>query len=190
MAEISKEYSEMLDRYLAEDSSAVFRNFSPAHAREIITKFLERAEYSVEILSGSFCDEFYNALAMRYLLRQAALKISRNRGRIRIVTTSRGGNAALRGMIAEINGELRSPVIQYIPAVYHGDTPLNHFMVVDAKRYRLEEPHDDTGKMPECVKAEVCCNGREKSAELLEFFNMVWERLTPKPEPKAGAVLA
>lgn len=48
---------------------------------------------------------------------------------------------------------------------------INHFLVVDAKRYRLGAVHEKSEKTPECVHAEVCCNRRKKASELVNYFN-------------------
>lgn len=52
---------------------------------------------------------------------------------------------------------------------------VQHYMVVDGKRYRLESEHDNP--VPDTVHAEVCCNGKAKSALLSGMFNSVWNRL-------------
>ena len=68
--------------------------------------------------------------------------------------------------------------MKYVPAKCSNPAEVNHFMVVDGFRYRLEEPHPvpEGDMIPQCVKAEVCCNGFQKSANLLATFNAAWEQ--------------
>lgn len=174
-----KTYNEMVDDYLRTDSPEVFGNFSPEHAKYIITRFLRSAEYSVEIMSGSFADMFYDKETVLPLLCGAARRIYRNGGMIRIMTVNGRTSAYLRELVGRVAAEHPNPVIEYRPASYSGPDKLSHFMVVDGKRYRLEAPHDlsGAGEIPEIVKAEVCCNGVEKSGVLIDFFNDAWNSL-------------
>lgn len=181
-------YNAMVDQYIKDDSPVVFGNFTASHASHIITRFLESAQISVAVLSGSFADAFYDGLAIEFLLEQTARRLSNNNGLIRIITASGTRCNRLTELCNKINNALqrdKEPIIQYIPARYSGKHPLKHFMVVDAKRYRLEEPHPCNGsQIPKYVKAEVCCNGRKKASELLESFDTIWDVITP-PETKA-----
>lgn len=184
-------YNAMVDQYIKDDSPVVFGNFTASHASHIITRFLESAQMSVAVLSGSFADAFYDGLAIEILLEQTARRLSANNGHIRIITSSGSSCNRLMALCNRINAALQredNPVIQYIPARYSGTKPLKHFMVVDAKRYRLEEPHPSNGiQIPEYVKAEVCCNGRKKASELLESFEAIWKVIAP---PSATQVQA
>ena len=169
-------YNAMVDKYLSDDSSIVFNNFSPEHASHIITRFLESAQNSVEVLSGNFADDFYDNLALTFLLQQTSMRLKNNDGKIRVITTSGKRNKTLTGLAN--NG-----IIEYIPALYKHESDgsdINHFLVVDAKRYRLEAVHEKSEKTPECVHAEVCCNGRKKASGLVNYFNLVWTALRPK----------
>lgn len=185
-------YNAMVDQYIKDDSPVVFGNFTASHASHIITRFLETAQISVAVLSGNFADAFYDGLAIEFLLEQTARRLSNNNGHIRIITTSGSCSNRLVGLCDRINAALparnNDPVIQYIPARYSGKNPLKHFMVVDAKRYRLEEPHSSKGnQIPDYVKAEVCCNGRKKASELLESFDAIWCVLAPSSKTQAAS---
>lgn len=174
------EYTQTVEKYLAEDSSAVFGNFSSAHAGYIISRFLETAKHSVEILSGSFADTFYDGLSIDRLLVETAIRVRRNGGQVRIITSDGITSERLRRLSQAAN-EIESNALQYASAEYRGSAPLKHFLVVDAKRYRLEEAHEKTTETPMCVKAEVCCNGRTKARELLEYFNRIWQVVSLQP---------
>lgn len=171
-----KTYNEMVDDYLRKDSTEVFGNFSPEHAKYIIMQFLRKAEFSVEIMSGTFADMFYDKETVLPLLRGAARRIFPNGGMIRIMTVNGKNSTYLDELVNKVAQEHPHPVIEYRPAAYSGPDRLSHFMVVDGKRYRLEAPHDltDNGTIPEIVKAEVCCNGTKKSSVLIDFFNKAW----------------
>lgn len=170
-------YREMVDRNLANNSSEVFCNFSRAHAEYIISQFIARANNSIEILTGNFDDDLYNNISVETLLREAAVRIAKNNGQIRIVTLSNKRSDSLDSMVARINGSLppqegnHNAVVQYFAGTCAAPEKVNHYIIVDQTRYRLEEPHT---KEPECVHAEVCCNGPQRAARLLAGFNSVW----------------
>ena len=176
---VFSDYRDMVDSYLKADSSEVFGNFSSEHASYIITRFLETAQNSVDILSGNFHDAFYDNISVRRLLQQTAARLHSQGGRIRLITIDEGTDVdAIRRIFNDING-LYPNTMEYIPAIYQGDEPLSHFLVTDAKRYRLEAPHDRfVADATPSVHAEVCCNNRERASELLNLFDNIWQRLS------------
>ena len=106
--------------------------------------------------------------------------LAEKNGKIRIITVNGQVSQSLSDLVMELSGR----GIEYRAGRFvreNGVSPLAHFMVVDGKRYRLEESHADSG-MPETVKAEVCCNGPGKARQLLEFFEKAWTLLTPRQE--------
>ena len=181
---IDQKYRDMVDAKLAANSSEIFGNFSTEHAGYIIAQFISKAEKSIEILSGGFADSFYDGISVCPLLEQAAERIKRNGGKIRIITIDGIRSKHLTDMAEEINKncncEDNENVIVYLPASCDNPEKMNHYMVVDDMRYRLEEPHEFVGKgdAPKCVKAEICCNGPQKAALLLQRFNSAWSQLT------------
>jgi len=176
---IDQKYRDMVDAKLAANSSEIFGNFSTEHAGYIIAQFISKAEKSIEILSGGFSDSFYDGISVQPLLEQAAERIRKNGGKIRIITINGRRSNRLTAMVDEINSIIGEDCISYIPARCDNPERMNHYMVVDNMRYRLEEPHEmpENGKAPECVKAEICCNGSQKAALLLQRFNSAWSQL-------------
>ena len=176
---MDQKYKDMVDENLETNSSEIFGNFSPEHAGYIIAQFIGRAQKSIEILSGNFSDAFYNGISITELLTSAAKRISQNGGKIRIITVNGKCCEKLRELERGINTNTPD-VMKYVPAKCSNPAEVNHFMVVDGFRYRLEEPHPvpEGDMIPQCVKAEVCCNGFQKSANLLATFNAAWESLT------------
>ena len=166
-----KNYAEMVDYNIAHESTEVFGNFSTEHASYIVTRFLENAKKTVIILSGGFVD-VTPTRGLCALLKQTALRLVENDGSIRIITA----NGEKNSDIERIRDEIGCGKIEYIPARYSGTTPLKHFMVIDGKMYRLENAHETLSDGAE-LHAEVCCNGREKAAQLTEFFDRVWHLL-------------
>lgn len=181
---MDQKYRDMVDRHLAENSSEIFGNFSREHAGYIIAQFISRAQNSIEIFSGNFADSFYGSMGASLLLEQAASRIQKNEGKIRIITIDGVRSDFLTRLSERINRQRGAQVVEYRPAKCANPESVNHFLVVDSARYRLEEPHPvpPDGGAPEYVKAEVCCNGPQKAAQLIEYFNDSWERLTPVSE--------
>ena len=180
---VDKTYREMVDEKLSTNSSEIFGNFSPEHAGYIIAQFISKAQRSIEILSGSFADTFYEGIDIEPLLKQAADRLQSNNGQIRIITINGERCNKLEAIANRINGENRQ-VIAYIPAQCNDPDKVNHFMVVDDRLYRLEELHEvkPEGQTPECVKAEVCCNGPQKAAALRNRFDTVWNQISSPQE--------
>ncbi len=175
---MDQKYKDMVDERLRTNSSEIFGNFSPEHAGYIIAQFIAKAEKSIEILSGNFSDAFYDGISVADLLKVAAERLKKNGGKIRIITVNGGRCQKLLELKEEIDKK-SSGVLQYIPAKCTNPEAVNHFMVVDDMRYRLEEPHWGSApdSIPQYVKAEVCCNGVQKAAQLLASFYRAWDQL-------------
>ena len=178
---MDKEYMDMVDERLRTNSPEIFGNFSAEHAGYIIAQFIKNAQKSIEILSGNFSDAFYDGISVKTLLKEAAKRIKENGGRIRVITVNGKVCQKLTELSQEINKDAEK-TMEYIAAKCANPDAVNHFMIVDGFRYRLEEPHQayEAGKIPEYVKAEVCCNGPQKAGNLLRTFNAAWTLLEPK----------
>lgn len=170
-------YDEMVKDLIKTDSTLVFENISAEHAKFIIRSFVDSAKQSIEILSGSFCNQFYTGMDFYDYIKKAAQKISSPQ-RIRIITMNDTDYMSIIEKFNQINKDIGCNVISYIPCKYTGEEPIPHFLVVDNKRYREEESHQDFGQeAPQKVKASVCCNGTKKARELVSWFNALWGTL-------------
>ncbi len=170
------EYQAKLDRLIAEDSPAIFANYSRAHARCIIWTFLSGAERTVDILAGDFGNDFYRHPAIR----SSVLKAVANGARVRVI--SLGTSPDSRKFVAGVAHSAREKEasadpgggFEYRFAKVRPGARVKHYMIIDGKRYRLEDYHDEGS---ESVHAEVCCNGKGKAATLTRLFESVWDRL-------------
>lgn len=155
-------YQALLERKMAEDSPDIFSNYTKAHAECIIKTFLSGAKTSVVIFSGGFEGDFYNGDDMVQRFKDAAQRhVS-----IRLITL--GG----AGCLDSLDGvHLRRGKV-----VEGAEGKIFHFMVVDGKRYRLEEVHGALRPL-DPVHAEVCCNGVDKAKRLTSIFDTVWNKL-------------
>lgn len=167
------EYKNMVDLFLKNDSTEVFGNFTPAHAGYITAKFIESAQSSIELLSGHFPNGFYGNVKEE--LKKAAERLAKCGGKIRIITADGIESEDLLDMA---NDPKLKNNFEYISATYSGKESLNHFLIVDGKRYRLEAPHEKSDDTPMRVQAEVCCNGKEKAQKLRGYFDIIWKILT------------
>ncbi len=190
LSELSNnEYNQQVDKRLAEDSPEVFGNFSYENAKYIIPRFIESANESVTIFAGSIPDEFYTptkALDCSPLfgaIEKAAANIvknnpTRSEPSIRIITIDGVQNPTFVRFAQKTNEDHKQPVVKIFQAKYKGNKKVKHYLVVDHKRYRLEEYHAPFGnKPPEILKAEVCCNDPVKSAIMENSFNQIWSML-------------
>lgn len=184
---LDQKYRDMVDEKLGKNSPDIFGNFTSEHAGYIIAQFISKAEKSIEILSGNFSDSFYDGISIKPILQQAARRIKKNGGKIRIITVNGNRCKKLEELATEINDALatdktpsnENAVVMYIPAKAKSPEKIKHFMVVDDMRYRLEEPHEivNTGRVPECVKAEICCNDIQKASGLRTQFDIAWKQI-------------
>ena len=175
---MDQKYRDMVAERLKNNSSDIFGNFTTEHAGYIIEQFIGSAQESIEILQGSFADCFYTEITVKPLLEAAAKRIDKEDG-IRIITVNGKRFEALEQVVDEVNQKVGKQVIRYIPAQCNNPDKVNHYMIVDDIRYRLEDPHEvvSDGESPKCVKAEVCCNGPQKATQLLADFNEIWDML-------------
>ena len=170
-------YQARLDRLILEESPAVFANYSRAHARCIIKTFLSGAKEHVDILAGDFGNDFYRQESVKSAITQAV----KNGARIRVVSlgTSAGSKSQVKDLAESIRDECQTAESKgqflYKFAKVREGSRVKHYMIVDGKRYRLEDYHDEGSNQ---VHAEVCCNGPEKAAFLTRTFDSVWDRLS------------
>ena len=165
-------YQAKLDRLIAEDSPAIFANYSRAHARCIIRTFLSGAKKSADILAGDFGNDFYQYPDIRAAVLQAVT----NGATVRVISLGTGeqSKAFVERLAKDANNEASQGKFQFKFAMVSPGARVKHYMVIDSKRYRLEDYHDEGSST---VHAEVCCNGTEKAETLTGLFSDVWNRL-------------
>ena len=185
-------YNRRVDQRLAEDSPEVFGNFSYENAQYIISRFVETAAESVTIFAGSIPADFYrttrgsDGCAFFSAIGTAAQNIVEKGQKtaadaIRIITIDGNENQELVQFAKKTNESLGTPVIHIIQARYQGKEKLKHYLVVDHKRYRLEEYHEPfRDGPPSILKAEVCCNNPVKSIIMESSFNRIWTALSSR----------
>ncbi len=170
------EYQRKLYELLYTDSEAILPNYSQEHAKCIIRAFLDAAENTIVFLSGDFGAGIYKGGEIRDSLAAAV-----RRG-VDVRVISLGQDDASKECLAKLDAELHPgsepPVkgrFSYKLGVVREGAQIQHYMVVDSKRYRLESYHEMP--VPDSVHAEVCCNGKAKAAMLTNMFNTVWNRI-------------
>lgn len=167
-----EEYQAKINKLILEDSPAIFANHSRRHARCIIRTFLSGARESVDILAGDFGNDFYQYPDIRASVLQAV----DNGSKVRVISlgTQEKSRAFIRGLANEANDGSRKGSFLVKFARVRPGTQVKHYMIIDGKRYRLEDYHDEGSNT---VRAEVCCNGKVKAATMTRAFNAVWSRL-------------
>ena len=177
------DYTQQVEDRLMTDSTEVFGNFSPENANYIIPRFIESAKESVSVFidripgdAGRFCEA----------IRTAAANIVQHNPKkavdaVRIITVDGKKHPELVQAAEETNTQLRCKVVGIVETRYNKDKPLNTYVVVDLKRYRLEDSHKPfVGDPPEILKAEVSCNNSNKAFILESSFNRLWTALRTK----------
>ncbi|MCQ2394239.1 MAG: hypothetical protein MJ249_08120 [Kiritimatiellae bacterium] len=168
-------YKEKLYGLLYSNSSAIFANYSQRHARCIIQAFLDAANDSVEFVSGDFGAGVFCEKEIHDAITHAVW-----RGvKMRVISfgASDGSAARIKALSDEIDAREKKPGGEFrcVRAKLAEGASFQHFMVVDGRRYRLEEAHAEP--VPNTVHAEVCCNGPAKAAFLRSVFNSIWGRI-------------
>ncbi len=176
MNEDLTEYQKKLNALLYSDSDAIFANYSQNHARCIIRTFLDSAESTAIFLSGDFGAGVY----AEQPIRDAIIAAVRRGVDMRVVSLGQDESSGhCLEELAQMLDKQRNPQVcgqfRYRLGVVRANAQVQHYMVVDGKRYRLEAAH--ANPVPESVHAEVCCNGKAKAAVLSGMFNAVWGRL-------------
>ena len=182
MNNLNAEYTDMVAKFIKEDSNIEFGNLTTAHAANICRQFITAAQHDIEIFSGSMKEIFYSTNGIFDVLEQTAARIKKT-GAIRIITINANTEDAqsLKAKFDQINKNNSCDIIEYRPAKFDGnELDLSHFMLVDGKRYRIEKPHERFESMPDEVKASVCCNNPKVVQEKQVFFNYIWDLLKEK----------
>ena len=167
-----EEYKEKVNQFIAEDSSKIFGNYSKRHTRFITERFVSIAEKNVILLAGSLTPVIYDA-PVQTAFRQCAEHLHHNGyGGMRILTfDNQPAPEWLTTLADQFPDEVKFRTCLCKVKAYH-------FLIVDDKRYRLEEPHETLGGKTDeeivNIKAEVCCNGPVKSAKLTIYFDRLW----------------
>lgn len=167
-----EEYQAQLNRLILEDSPAIFANHSRRHARCIIRTFLSGAQKSANILAGDFGNDFYQYPDIR----EAILKAVDNGCHVRVISleTKEQSKAYIEKLEKAIKDAYPKARFGVKFAKVRPGARVKHYMVIDDKRYRLEDYHDEGSNT---VRAEVCCNGKVKAATMTRFFDSIWNRL-------------
>jgi len=167
-----EEYQAQLNRLILEDSPAIFANHSRRHARCIIRTFLSGAQKSANILAGDFGNDFYQYPDIR----EAILKAVDNGCHVRVISlgTQEQSKAYIEDLEKEANNGHRNGFFVVKFARVRPGARVKHYMVIDGKRYRLEDYHDEGSST---VRAEVCCNGKVKADTMTRSFDSIWDRL-------------
>ena len=179
MNEELAKYQGRLDRLLFSESPDIFGNYSQPHAKCIFRTFFSVASESIDCLSGDFGTGIFQEPGISDALRCAVIRGAH----VRVISlgTSAESMENLRTLrdnlnaVAAISGKGGS--FDYrLGVVRDPHAEVQHYMVVDKKRYRLEAPHP--APVREDVHAEVCCNGPVKGAYLTRDFDSIWGRLS------------
>ena len=176
-----EEYRQMVARNIKNNDPTVFHNGTIINAKDIVIQFLDAAKYSVEIMTGSMAEIFYNDKAIHDAFVSAAGRLPA--GAIRIITTNTNEDEIrrIKSAIKEINnraGKNNEESVVYRAAKYNGNADdLRHFMLVDGMRYRWEFPHCRFSNDLNDVSAQVCCFDRDTVKERTAFFDAVWNKI-------------
>lgn len=173
-------YTEQFENRLMAESTEVFGNFSSENANYIIPRFIESAKESVSVFIDRIpgdAGRFYEAV------KAAAANIVQHNPKkavdaVRIITVDGKKHPDLIQTAEETNTRLGCKVVGVIETRYNKDKPLNTYVVVDLKRYRLEDSHKPfKGEPPDILKSEVSCNNSTKAVILESSFNRLWNAL-------------
>ena len=181
------EYSQMVSRYIRDNIPTVFHNETITHAKDIIIQFLNTAERSIEIMTGTMAEVFYLDPMLQEAFRNAASRLGNSAIRIVTINAPRRDVERIRQIVADLNESVSKHTIAYRPARYNGRAEnLRHLMLVDDKRYRWEFPHPQFSNLPQNVSAEVSCFAPQFVSERKVFFNQIWDLLGNETPSRAS----
>ncbi len=170
MTEIEK-YQAKLDSIVASNSSAIFANYTQEHAECIFRTFIRNAQREVLLLVGDFTGGIYIKPDIR-----SAILCAIDRGvNLRVISLTPERRQEMEQYRNIISPNAKGHYDYRIGRVKSG-VLVHHYMVVDGKAYRYEEPHIELH--PTEVHAEVCWNGVEGASLLSRRFVDIWSRLS------------
>ena len=166
--ETFENYKDSAIWYLKHDSNTMFKTYTKEQSIFIIELFFKYSISDIIILSGIFPEYLYmNNDAS--LLKDVISRFRLISGKIRVITLN-GNNNNLENLAKSTDGilEYRKAYIENI------NIKIPHFMVVDGKRYRLEDIHEMN---PENLVSQICCNDIMTAKQLTDYFNSLWQKL-------------
>lgn len=184
-------YMNQVEDRLLKDSAEVFGNFSSENAKYIIPRFIESATESVSVFI-----QYVPGDTAKFLeaVKTAGANIVRHNPQkavetIRIIIVDGKHHPELIEAANELNSQLPCKVISVIESKYNKNTPFNTYVVVDHKRYRLEDSHKPfKGEPPDILKSEVSCNNPTKAVIMESSFNRLWNALKDKTKEAENAI--
>lgn len=174
------EYRAFVKGFIEDDSPIIFSNYSMHHARCITDEFIKTARKSITLFTGAVLDGFYNQKFRERLVK----KLKENpelQVKILIISKHDRNLRESSERLDLFKEDLRKEGLQdrFDYRMLRMESPainVNHFLVVDNKSYRLEEPHEDLESVvPDVVHADVCYNGEKRAGQLTGLFNNLWE---------------
>lgn len=181
-AEARKIYRNVVENARREASEITIPNRYPWHCRigvsELLTLACERQRLAengetcyVRLLTGTFPDSIYESI------RDSIVDFLGDGGIFRIMVWDETVEAKLlipkrRGLEVRASGTRE-----------RGDE-LNHFLIVDSDAYRFEAPHryhsrDEFTETYPPIPARICFNDAEAGAQLVRFFDDIWDEAAP-----------
>ena len=166
--ETFENYKDSAIWYLKHDSKTMFKTYTKEQSIFIIELFFKYAISDIIILSGIFPEYLYMNNETG-LLKEVINRFKFISGKIRIITLN-NINKNLEDLAKSTNG-----ILEYRKAYIENEKiEIPHFMVVDGKRYRLEDIHEMN---PQNLVSQICCNDIIIAKQLTEYFNSLWEKL-------------
>ena len=170
---IDEEYRGIVEDAEAKDMDLEIPNSTLAHAIFLSKKIIKKTEKELHILTGELTELFYNYIQDD--IKEVAEKFRKNRaGHIQIIIWDRD---ASRNLKFEEFLEEYSDVATMKKASKDTTNRISHFLVSDAKRYRLEDFHtkDDLENYKVHGTANFC--DPDKSGVLNDFFVDTWNTI-------------
>lgn len=172
---LNQDYINYVEQLANEDSKEIFSNSSLSHAVVIAVNMFDLAKKSIDIFSGTLTELYFKKI--KPILEKAAHRLKKD-SVIRIITCEEKEKSNIDKIfiyIEKINKKIGQNVIKYLPLIHDGDpTKLNHFYVVDQKRWRVEEGHEKNIQDENNIKAKVCFNDINIAEQLSVKFNEYW----------------
>ena len=170
MTELER-YQSQLDNIVATNSSAILANYTQEHAECIFRTFVRNARREILLLAGDFTGGVYTKPDIHSAIVCAIIRgVS-----FKVISLSADKEKEMEEFRNCIPKEAKGHYDYRLGRVRAG-VLVHHYMVVDGKAYRYEEPHAELH--PSVVHAEVCWNGVEGASKLSRRFEDIWLRLS------------
>lgn len=171
---IDKEYKQIVEEAIKKEQNFDIPNTTLNHAVFLSQKLLSCAERDVKILTGELSSNYYSRVRDELEKTADRFHVSKMQGAIKVIIWEEGSeqNTDFKTLQSKYKD-----VIEVKNARQTFSTGINHFLVSDSKRYRIEDSHTRDDVINENVKGRANFNNPDEAKLYNNAFDNIWSAI-------------